>query len=612
MRLRTALLVVALVTALLAVAPPSSAQDTASVGSPDLPGVYRGDIALLRSSNTSGPADALFSYGDPGDVPLVGDWNGDGIDTLGIRRGNAFYLRNSNTGGPADLTFAYGRAGDTVVTGDWNGNGIDTIGIRRGNAYFLRNTNTTGPADIVIGYGSATDTPVVGDWNGNGQDTFGVRRGNAFYLRNSLSTGVADIVLGYGTAADTPVVGDWNGNGIDTFGVRRGNQYLLRNTNTSGPADVSFAFGNGGADELPITGRWGPVRSPSPTADPLIRVSVVADGLSIPWGLDIAPDGVVVVAERAGTISVVVGGVRRALVADMSDLFRGSETGLMGLELDPGFATNRRFYTCQGHVGPQIQVIAWTVDSAWTTATRVTDPLVAGLPVSTGRHGGCRLEFDQGGQLLVGTGDAAVGSLPQNLASLGGKVLRVDPTTGQGSAGNPFAGSANADTRRILTFGHRNVQGLAVRPTDGRAFSIEHGSFRDDEINLLVPGGNYGWSPVPGYNESVPMTDFGRFPNAIGAVWTSGPTTLATSGGAFIDGEEWGAFDGALAVASLKNSTLRLFFFDGAGRLTRQVVVAELNGTYGRLRSVELGPDRALYVTTANGSNDKILRVSPA
>jgi glucose/arabinose dehydrogenase len=284
----------------------------------------------------------------------------------------------------------------------------------------------------------------------------------------------------------------------------------------------------------------------------------------------------------------------------------------MGLVLDPSFDTNRRFYTCQGHDGPEIQVIGWTVDAGWTSATRVIDPLVSGIPASSGRHGGCRLRFDNAGQLLIGTGDAAIGTNPQNLASLGGKLLRVDPVTGQGSSDNPFAVSANANTRRVYTYGHRNVQGVAIRPGDGRIFTVEHGPSRDDEINQIVAGGNYGWNPVPGYNEGVPMTDHVAFPSAIGAVWASGSPTLATSGATFLDGAAWRGWNGALAVASLKNATLRLFFFDAAGRLTRQVVVPELNNTYGRLRTAELGPDGALYVATANGSNDRILRITPS
>ena len=141
-------------------------------------------------------------------------------------------------------------------------------------------------------------------------------------------------------------------------------------------------------------------------------------------------------------------------------------------------------------------------------------------------------------------------------------------------------------------------------------WSVEHGPAFDDEINLLVAGRNYGWDPVPGYNQGVPMTDLVKFPGAIEAQWSSGSTTLATSGGIFLEGAQWGVWEGRLAVATLKDSKLRLFEFTPEGDFVSQVVVSELDGAYGRLRTPMMGPDGALYVTTSNGSGqDRILRI---
>ena len=252
-----------------------------------------------------------------------------------------------------------------------------------------------------------------------------------------------------------------------------------------------------------------------------------------------------------------------------------------------------------------MQVIAWTIDAAYTSAARVADPLVAGLPTASGgRHGGCRLRFGPQGYLWISTGDGARGTTPQDLSSLGGKVLRVDASTGAAAPGNPFG-------TRIYTYGHRNVQGLALRPGTSQMWSVEHGPSRDDEINLLTSGGNYGWNPVPGYNESVPMTDLTEFPDAVEARWSSGNPTLATSGGIFLEGEQWGIWEGRLAVAALKRSELRLFEFAADGALLSEVVVPELDGTYARLRTPMLGPDGALYVSTSNGGGaDRILRIT--
>ena len=339
---------------------------------------------------------------------------------------------------------------------------------------------------------------------------------------------------------------------------------------------------------------------------PKLLVSSLVSGLSIPWGIAFTPDETMLFTQRAGGLSSrLTNGTVQTVTADFDDLFASGETGLMGIVVDPGFASNRRFYTCQGHTGPEIQVIAWTINAAYTVATRVADPLVGGMPAaSNGRHGGCRLRFGPQGYLWIATGDAASGTVPQDLTSLGGKVLRVDASTGAGVPTNPFTPS------RIYTYGHRNVQGLALRPGTSQMWSVEHGPSVDDEINLLVAGRNYGWDPVPGYNEAVSMTGVMKFPDAIDAKWSSGSPTLATSGGVFLEGDHWGVWEGRLAVATLKDKKLRLFEFTPDGGFVSQVVVPELDDDFGRLRTPMLGPGGALYVTTSNGGNsDRILRI---
>ena len=340
---------------------------------------------------------------------------------------------------------------------------------------------------------------------------------------------------------------------------------------------------------------------------PKLLVSTLVSGLSIPWDLAFTPDGTMLFTQRVGVLSArLSNGTVETIDAELGDLFANGETGLMGIVVDPDFASNRRFYTCQGHTGPEVQVIAWTIDAAYTTATRVADPLVGGIPAATGgRHGGCRLRFGPEGYLWIATGDAASGTVPQDLSSLGGKVLRVDSSTGAGAPANPFASSP-----RIYTYGHRNVQGLALRPGTSQMWSVEHGPSVDDEINLLVARRNYGWDPVPGYNEAVSMTNLVKFPEAIEAKWSSGSPTLAPSGGIFLEGEQWGVWEERLAVATLKDRKLRLFEFTPDGELVSQVVVPELDGAFVRLRTPMMGPDGALYVTTSNGGgNDRILRI---
>ncbi|RBY91864.1 PQQ-dependent sugar dehydrogenase [Blastococcus sp. TBT05-19] len=339
--------------------------------------------------------------------------------------------------------------------------------------------------------------------------------------------------------------------------------------------------------------------APPPSA-PGLQVEVVTDGLDHPWDVVQAPDGTLLVDERAGGFTAVLpDGDVREVTADLDDLFALGETGLMGLALDPAFAQTRRLYSCQGDTAGDIRVVAWTVAEDWSAADRAADPVVAGLPLNerSGRHGGCRLEFDPDGALLIGTGDSADGAVAQDPASLGGKVLRADPGSGEVST---------------WTTGHRNVQGLAVRPGSGQVFSVEHGPDRDDEVNLLRDGANYGWDPdgEGSYDESVPMTD-PAVPGAVEAVWSSGQPTLATSGATFVTGSQWGALEGLLLVALLKDQGVLALRLDDAGAVVEQFRLPELDGTHGRIRTVQQGGDGALYAVTDNGEDDVLLRITP-
>ncbi len=358
----------------------------------------------------------------------------------------------------------------------------------------------------------------------------------------------------------------------------------------------------GAAVLLLLVGCGDPAEPSPPSGAPALEVVEVLGGLDHPWDVVQAPDGTLLVGERAGRLTAVrPDGSTTEVRADLGDLYAQGETGFMGLALDPAFADGRRLYSCQGSVdGPSVEVVAWTVADDWGAMTRTADPLVGGIPANagSGRHGGCRLAFDDGGDLLVGTGDAATGSHPQDERSLAGKVLRVDPATG---------------AAEVWTLGHRNVQGLAVRPGTGQVFSVEHGPDVDDEVNRLRAGGNYGWDPDGGgdYDESVPMTDT-AIPGAVPAVWSSGDPTVAPSGATFLTGADWGGYEGLLLVGLLKDTGVLALRLDADGGLVEQFRVPELEDTYGRIRAVVQGTDGALYLTTDDGGGaDRLLRVTP-
>jgi hypothetical protein len=216
----------------------------------------------LKNHNITGVPDSAAKYGQKGDYPVVGDWDGDGVDTIGIYRDNTFYLYGSNTKGSADesakVVVEFGQPGDIPVVGDWDGDGVTTIGVYRFGTFLLRNSNTPGPPDLTINFGADGDIPLVGDWDGDGQVTIGVYTpaNSTFSLRNALENGPADIVVQWGAPGYLPIVGDWDGDGVATIGLYspRG-EFLLRNANTAGQPEVLFTMGIAGG--IPVAGRWG-------------------------------------------------------------------------------------------------------------------------------------------------------------------------------------------------------------------------------------------------------------------------------------------------------------------------------------------------------------------
>jgi aldose sugar dehydrogenase len=373
-----------------------------------------------------------------------------------------------------------------------------------------------------------------------------------------------------------------------------------------------------------------PAPSPTPVAAPVagvpqLRAEVVADGLSHVWDMGFLPDGQVLITERDGRIALLSsdqpGATVTEVAADLSDVLVNGEGGLMGLVVHADFDRTRRFTTCQTNqvndTATDIRLITWELSADGTSANRVANPLLGGLPINpSGRHSGCRTTLAPDGTVFVGTGDTARGNISQDQNSLGGKVLHVDLATGGPAADNPFADDPNPARRLLWTYGHRNVQGVTIQPGTGQVFSAEHGPTTDDEVNRLEPGANYGWDPsrggtVGGYDESVPMTDLQRFPDAVPAVWSSGSPVEAISGAAFISGPQWGDLDGTIAVGALRGQKLLIMTLGPDGNVASTLVPEALDGTYGRLRAVRLAPDGALLVSTSNGDDDKILRLAP-
>jgi len=227
---------------------------------------------FLKNANSGGIADTWFKYGNPGDIPLAGDWNGDGVDTPAVARRNAagwmdWHLRNVNSDGVGQISFAWGNNTDRTLVGDWNRDGVDTPAVTRPNAagwmdWWLKNANdgTWRTGDRAVRYGNGSgDVSVVGDWNGDGIATPGLyRRSNGtFYLADDFS-GQAVASFRFGTSGNTDdvLVGDWNGDGYTSIGLFRRSTYTWTLSNYNGTGAPAFSFNYGNPGDLPVVGDW--------------------------------------------------------------------------------------------------------------------------------------------------------------------------------------------------------------------------------------------------------------------------------------------------------------------------------------------------------------------
>jgi glucose/arabinose dehydrogenase len=328
-----------------------------------------------------------------------------------------------------------------------------------------------------------------------------------------------------------------------------------------------------------------------------LRVSTVARGLEIPWEIAFLPDGRALVTERPGRVRVLdrSGRLRRRPLARVAVSALG-EGGLLGLALDPAFARDRFVYLYFTAAG-RMRLERWRLARHRLVRQR---SLVGGI-LAGSVHDSGRIAFGPDRRLYVSTGDAGEPQLAQDPSSLNGKFLALTPAQ--------YHGHGHARPT-IVSSGHRNAQGFDWEPGTGRMIATEHGpSGFDgpegwDEVNVIVPGANYGWPDVYGPDQrpfAQPLLVY--------------PEPLAPSGATFVTrgGSRW---TGDFLFACLRGEQLRHVAFDGD-----RVVVDEplLQGRYGRLRTVVEGPRGDLYVLTSNrdgrgtprGGDDRILRIVP-
>jgi glucose/arabinose dehydrogenase len=338
-----------------------------------------------------------------------------------------------------------------------------------------------------------------------------------------------------------------------------------------------------------------------------LSTEVIQDGLENPWDIAFADDGRMVVTERIGRVLVFASADRGAALlhtATVPDVRAELESGLMGIAIH-----GTSVYVCATRGADPDDPDEWRVELLRGTLAADSglgpfETLPLGPAQGAPRHQGCAVEIGPDEHLWLTIGDA---NLPvgrnqaQEPASLNGKVIRLE-LDGSVPVEAPFSSGA-------VSIGHRNPQGLAFGP-DGLIVEVEHGTDVNDEINIISPGANLGYPCVTGASDVGPIPDAcDADPELSPPAWASGSSTLATSAATFLTDSMWGDMRGNLVVTTLKEEDLRLFSIGAAGAVEERDVL--LDGRFGRLRAAVIGPDGALYLSSANGEGDRIVRVTP-
>ena len=337
-----------------------------------------------------------------------------------------------------------------------------------------------------------------------------------------------------------------------------------------------------------------------------VKIETVAKNLTIPWSIDWTPDGTIFFTERDGNLRVIQNGKLQENPS-LSLEVGGIEGGLLGVTVDPNYSENNYiylYYTYNELISTSNKVVRYQVAEDKKTVTE-DKIIVEGIPGGPFHDGG-RIQFGPDGKLYITTGEAGNPGLSQDINSLGGKILRIN-SDGTIPEDNPF------DNSIIYSYGHRNPQGIDWDKS-GNLLATEHGpsgirGSAHDEINLIIPGTNYGWPDIIGDETKENMQT---------PILHSDNDTWAPSGAEFYNGDKIPQWIGKYFVATLRGSHLHMIDFDSENK---KIISHEklFQDEFGRIRDVVTGPDGFLYILTSNQDgrgtpkidDDKILRIVP-
>ena len=345
----------------------------------------------------------------------------------------------------------------------------------------------------------------------------------------------------------------------------------------------------------------------SPAGAENYRIETFVEGLEHPWSIAFLPDGRKLVTERAGRLRLIEDGrLLEEPVRGVPQAYVRSQAGLFEVMLDPDYEENGWIYLSLAHGTARAnstRVVRGRLEGHELRDVEVlftSDP-----PRNTPVHFGGRMAFLADGTLVIGLGDGFnFREDAQRLENHTGTIVRINPD-GSVPADNPFLGRDDA-LPEIYSYGHRNVQGLVFDRRSGRLWSHEHGPRGGDELNLILPGRNYGW----------PVATFGvDYSGAMITPYTSRPgmedplvdwtPAIAPSGLAIYYGEQFPEWEGDLLVTGLVAREVRRVRLDGERVVGEESLFGEIGE---RLRDVKVGPDGVLYILT-DQPQGRVLRV---
>ncbi len=360
----------------------------------------------------------------------------------------------------------------------------------------------------------------------------------------------------------------------------------------------------------------GQTDAPERKSNVALEVNTIAEGLVSPWGLAFLPDGRMLVTEKPGRLRVVTAdGMLSEPVAGLPAVDARGQGGLLGLALDPAFATNQTIYWSfsepQAGGGNNTAVGKGRfVDGAAPRLENVQVIFHQVPSLNSQLHFGGRLVFGRDGTLFVTMGDRSIteGRMQaQKMDSLLGKMARIN-TDGSIPKDNPFVGKAGVRPE-IWSFGHRNVQAATLHPATGELWEVEHGTRGGDEVNVAKKGRDYGW-PTIAYGieyRGGPITGGIQAQEGMEQPIYYWDPNIAPSGMTFYTGNLVPEWQNSLFIGGLGGQALVRLTVDGE-RVTGEERL--LTDQKERFRDVVQGPDGALYLLTDNAKG-RILKVSP-